>query len=160
MKKNILLNLLICTIILFSSSQALSQSTSFHGKVIDKNNGEPINNVNVYVANTSIGTTTDSQGYFELTNLPQGTFDIIFSHVSYYFNKKRLLIKQRYNDIGIIELSYKVHQLETVIVEADETSLWNDRYEVFVEKFIGTSDNADSTFIIDPYKIDFWESDG
>lgn len=107
-----------------------------------------------------MGTTTDSKGYFEITELPQGTFEIIFSHVSYYFRAEKCLLKREYNDLGIIELSQKVHQLETVIVEAEEAKLWNERYTIFVEQFIGESENADSTFILDPYKIDFWESDG
>lgn len=151
---------IIAFILLQSASSIEASDTSIHGKIIDKTSRNPIKNVNVSLANTSIGTTTDSKGYFEITQLPQGTFEIIFSHVSYYFRAEKCLLKREYNDLGIIELSQKVHQLETVIVEAEEANLWNERYEVFTEQFIGENENADSTFILDPYKIDFWELDG
>ena len=131
-----------------------------HGRVIDQTTKQPIPNANIYLANTSIGTITNSEGYFEIKKIPKGTFDIIFSHVSYYYQKERRLLNHMYNDIGTIELSTKAYQLPMVLVEGEEESLWNDQYEYFVEEFIGENENADSTYIVDPYKIDFWENDG
>ncbi len=157
-EKNYTITFLLIFFILYSP--IFSKNSSLHGRLIDQNSGDPISNANIYLANTSIGTTTDSKGYFEICDLPQGTFDVIFSHVSYYFRSERYVLKHPYNDIGEIELSPKVHQLETVVVEAEEAELWHDRYEIFHEQFIGTSDNADSTNITDPYNIEFWESDG
>lgn len=138
----------------------VASDSCIHGRVINNTTKQPISNVNIYLANTSIGTTTNSNGYFEIKMIPKGTFDIIFSHVAYYYHKEKRLLKHLYNDIGTIELSTKTYQLPTVLIEDDEESLWNDQFENFVEEFIGESENADSTYIADPYKIDFWENDG
>lgn len=151
-----------CTLIFFIIllNNANASTTCIHGRVIDKSTKQPISDANIYLANTSIGTTTNSKGYFEITKIPKGTFDIIFSHVAYYFHKERRILKYLYNDIGTIELNTKTFQLPTVMVEDEKESLWNKQYEYFIKEFIGESKNADSTYIVDPYKIEFWESDG
>ncbi len=158
MKRLVSYSTLVFLIILLNDIAA--STACIHGRVIDQTTKQPIPNANIYLANTSIGTITNSEGYFELKKIPKGTFDIIFSHVSYYYQKERRLLNHMYNDIGTIELSTKAYQLPMVLVEGEEESLWNDQYEYFIEEFIGENENADSTYIVDPYKIDFWENDG
>lgn len=143
--------------ILFSNNIAVPTS-SIYGRIIDEATGKPISNVNIYLANTTIGTTTNAKGYFEIKEVPQGTFDIIFSHVAYYFHKERLQLKHYYIDIGTVKLMVKAYQLPTVIVKGEER-IWKDQYDKFVEEFIGVGKNSDSTSIIDPYKTNFWEKD-
>jgi len=155
--KRILYYTLVLFSVLFSNNIAASTS-SIYGRVIDKETGDPISNANIYLANTTIGTTTNTKGYFEIKEVPKGTFDIIFSHVAYYFHKERLQIKQYYIDVGTIELMTKAYQLPTVIVE-DEESIWKDQYDKFIKEFIGDGNNSDSTRIVDPYNINFWEKD-
>lgn len=155
--KRLLYYTLVLFPILFSDNIAVSTS-SIYGRVIDKVTGKPIPNANIYLANTTIGTTTNTKGYFEIKEVPQGTFDIIFSHVAYYFHKERLHLKHHYLDIGTIKLKTKAYQLPTVIVE-DEGSIWKDQYAIFANEFIGEGNNSDSTYIVDPYNINFWEKD-
>lgn len=149
----------IAGLFLIISSSILNASTSsIYGRVVDKTTGKPIPNANIYLANTTVGTTTNTNGYFEIKNVPQGTFDIIFSHVAYYFHKEKVQFKHNYIDIGTIGLITKAYQLPTVVVEEEE-SIWKDQYEKFINEFIGEGNNADSTYIVDPYNIDFWEKD-
>jgi len=141
------------------NSTVLSQNLFLYGTVIDNTTKKPISNVNVYLANTQIGTTTNKSGYFELDNLPQGTFSVIFSHVSYCFLSKKITLIRKYNDIGITELSLKVYKLGTVVVQGNN-NLWKERFKIFRNNFIGTENNADSTFVENPYKIDFTNKNG
>ena len=155
--KKIFIYIIVLSVLDFSTFLYASTS-SVYGRVIDKATGKPIPNTNIYLANTTIGTTTNEKGYFEIKDLPQGTFDIIFSHVAYYFHKKTIVLKHYYIDVGTIRLMTKAYQLPTVIVE-DEEGKWKDQYEKFVNEFIGEGNNSDSTYIVDPYNIDFWEKD-
>jgi len=155
--KRFLYYTLVLFTVLFSNNIA-SSTSSIYGRVIDKETGDPISNANIYLANTTIGTTTNTKGYFEIKEVPKGTFNIIFSHVAYYFHKERLQLKHYFIDLGTIELMIKAYQLPTVIVE-DEEGIWKDQYDKFLKEFIGSGNNSDSTHIVDPYNINFWEKD-
>lgn len=154
---------LLLLVIIISAQSILAQefnSVSIHGKVVDKNSGRPLENVNIMIANTTIGTSTNSHGYFEINRLPKGTFYLIISHVSYNFQKKKLHLVKKYNDLKYFKLSKKTYQLPTVVITAEDPELWHERMETFKEWFIGETMNADSTNIVNPFVIDLWEADG
>jgi len=46
------------------------------GRVVEQRTHEPFNGVRVEIRGTSIGTTTDENGTFELTNVPVGTYSL------------------------------------------------------------------------------------
>jgi len=138
----------------------IAQNSAIYGKVFDKDSGKPIKDVNIYLANTQIGTSSNKYGYFEIKDLPQGTFTIVLSHVSYYFIKKEIKLVRKFNDMGIIGFSQKAHELETVLVSDNEDDIWEDQFEFFRENFIGEGENSDSTIIENPYQIDFYEKNG
>ena len=157
---NLKLLVLITTILIFIlNAFLLAQNLSLYGKVIDSYNGKPIKDVNIYLANTQIGTTTNKNGYFEFRKLPQGTFTVVLSHVAYNFIKREVKLLRKFNDLGVIRFSLKAYELETVLVTDDEDDIWLEQFEFFRENFIGKGENSDSTKILDPYKIDFWEED-
>jgi len=146
-------------LILILNSIQFAQNSSIYGKVINKDNGRAIKDVNIYLANTQIGTTTNKNGYFELRKLPQGTFTVVLSHIAYYFIKKEVKLVRKFNDLGVIGFSLKTHELKTVLVTDDEDDIWEDQFEIFRDNFIGEGENSDSTIILNPYKIDFFEQD-
>ena len=55
--------LIFCAICL---SFSLSQAYSISGTVLDLDSDNPIENVNIYIENSDIGTRTNNEGYFEL----------------------------------------------------------------------------------------------
>lgn len=157
------IHILILIVVIISVQSVFAQefnSVSIHGKVVDNNSGRPLENVNVMIANTTIGTSTNSLGYFEIKRLPKGTFYLIISHVSYNFQKRKIHLVKKYNDLKYFKLSKKKYQLPTVVVTAEDPELWHERMETFKEWFIGETMNADSTYIVNPYVIDLWEADG
>ncbi len=145
---------------LLSNTFLVAQNSALYGTVIDKDSGKPIKDVNIYLANTQIGATSNKYGYFEIRDLPQGTFTIVLSHISYYFVKKEIKLVRKFNDLGLVGFSQKAHELETVLVSDDEDDTWEDQFEFFRNNFIGEGKNSDSTFIKNPYKIDFYEKNG
>lgn len=62
--------------------QSLAQTFSLSGTIVEAGTGNPVPNVSLYVNGTTLGTTSGSTGYFELSGITlPGVF--IVSHVSY-----------------------------------------------------------------------------
>lgn len=78
MKKNLLF-LLAC--LLVSVSQVLAQASSVKGLVISEEDGMPIIGASVLVKGTNVGTITDFEGNFVLTNLPEGSDKLVISYI-------------------------------------------------------------------------------
>jgi len=55
-----------------------------YGYLTDKKTGKPIANVNVFISNTTIGTATDQEGYYQIPINKDGIYEMVFSHVSYF----------------------------------------------------------------------------
>ncbi len=53
------------------------------GKIFDKNNNEPLIGSVVLIQGTTIGTQTNFDGEYELSNLNPGTYKLVFKYVSY-----------------------------------------------------------------------------
>ena len=57
------------------------------GYVFDKNSGEPLIGASVAIAGTSMGAATDLEGYFKISNIEAGTYDVRISNVGFTTDK-------------------------------------------------------------------------
>lgn len=119
----------------------LAQSI-IRGKVVSEENGSALGSCSVFLSNTSKGTITNSSGFFELQNIPAGKHDLVISSIGYEtraitFSDKELPLEL------VIKLKVKVDQLATITVSPFEKDGWEKWGKVFIENFIGTTDNAD-----------------
>lgn len=130
-------------------------SVSIHGRVFETSTGNPLGDVNVYLANTMIGTATNKQGHYSINKLPAGRYKLVVSSIGYYHEVKDIEIgKDEELDIDFM-LIKKTYELPTVDVVDEKDREWRNNYRTFVREFIGTTDNADDTEIVDPYLINF-----
>ncbi len=56
---------------------------SLSGRITDKKTGEPLPGVNIYFPDLKTGTTTGTDGYFKIANLPQTRVTVQLSYISY-----------------------------------------------------------------------------
>ncbi len=84
------IKLLITTLILLLSvlsASLFAQSGRVTGKlegvIVDGDTGEPLVGVNIVLANTLLGATTDADGYYIILNIPAGTYDVEYTYVGY-----------------------------------------------------------------------------
>ncbi len=114
MKKYILL-------LIFSS---LSYSASIKGYITDATSGEPLPYSNIWIEGTGHGTTSNSDGYFVLTNVPNQNFTLVVSYIGY--NSKSVLIKTDDDDVSIlsIRLEPKILSGQDVIVEGEFSDIF------------------------------------
>ena len=66
------------------------QTNSISGKVTS--NGEVLPFVNVYLKKNKQGTSTNENGFFELKNIPNGTYTIIASSIGFKFKSKKITL--------------------------------------------------------------------
>ena len=70
--------------IILSSQQIIAQETgTVRGTVTDEESGETLIGVNIVIEGTTKGTITDFYGNFNLTNVPAGKVNLVFSYISY-----------------------------------------------------------------------------
>lgn len=62
------------------------------GKITDRETGHPLYNVNVAVAGTTMGTTSDSTGRYQLS-LPPGEYRFSISHIGYKTWRQHVIIR-------------------------------------------------------------------
>lgn len=67
----------------FLSSKSIAQSGSLKGFVYEKETGEPVLFTNVYFYKTSIGATTDANGYFAITKIPPGDYTLMVTYIGF-----------------------------------------------------------------------------
>jgi len=60
--------------LLLAGGRALALSGSIKGKIYDQANHEPVMGVTVTVVNTSLGAISDSNGNFNIPNIPSGYY--------------------------------------------------------------------------------------
>jgi hypothetical protein len=70
-------------ILALSITSAYSQTGAIKGFVYDKDNGEPCMFANVSIRGTGFGAATDINGYFSIPKMPDGTYTIVITYVSY-----------------------------------------------------------------------------
>jgi iron complex outermembrane receptor protein len=84
------------------------------GTIVDANNS-PIPGATINLPEIHKETVSDSNGMFELTNLPSGRFQIVFSYVGFESQNQIFNTNLKPTDLNIV-LQESVHQMDEVIV--------------------------------------------
>lgn len=148
MKRLLLLTTLIWSCLIGQSQNSLT------GKVIDSLTREPLAFVSIYFANTTLGTTTDTEGRFTLTGIPSGKYDLTASFVGYHAAQVSVAFGQNTNHSVNFALIEKATQLAEVVVSPDTTNRYNN-LQTFKRGFLGTTRNARTARIINQDDLDF-----
>ncbi len=122
-------NLYYLIILLLFCVQIFAGTTGkITGKVTDANNGEGLIGVNLFLEGTSVGATTDLEGYYVILNVSPGKHLLVVQYVGYQ--------EQRINNVTVsidlttrmdIELSEHTLELEeAIIVEGERPLLQKD----------------------------------
>jgi iron complex outermembrane receptor protein len=106
--KNILFTLI------FGVSGILYSQNQVSGTITDSNN-QPLPGVSVYAPELHKGTTTDSEGKYELSNLPNGSLRLGFTFLGYTTQNKTIPKLFKENKLDII-LTESVLEMDEVIV--------------------------------------------
>ncbi|MFD1628709.1 TonB-dependent receptor [Pseudopedobacter beijingensis] len=112
-RKFLLIGALLLTNLFYSFAQ--NSKSSINGKITDEN-GEPIPGALVKILNTSLSTTSDLNGNFNLKNIPSGKQTVQASSVGMTTASKEVSLKPAENYPLNFKMITNVQQMETVSV--------------------------------------------
>lgn len=132
-----------------------SQASVF-GSVLEETTGQPLSKASVYINNSTIGTTTNDSGFFDLKKINPGFYDIVVSYVGYNPVVYRLQIQNK--DFRItFRLQKKQNELRNIVVTTKrEKAEW---MRIFREHFLGVTQAANNCSILNEDEVLFEEGD-
>ncbi|MFI5137890.1 MAG: TonB-dependent receptor domain-containing protein [Sphingobacteriales bacterium] len=122
MKKYILM---LCAFFIILNANAQNKTGNIKG-AIQNTRQEPLAGITVQLANTNLGTTTDSNGVFIIKNIPGGNYTLIFSGVGYKVSKENILVKPGEKTTVNLQLNETTKELETVVIKANKPKRFTD----------------------------------
>lgn len=147
---------ILTCLLLFSGLSAFAQShdpVTLQGRIVNKETGRPLLGVHVLLSGTQIGTTTNDDGRFRLTDIPPGAHRIYVSKLGYESESKDTLITG--SATTDFALTPQPLEMDEFVVEDERDEDWQRNFERFKRKFIGTSERADSVEIINREVLSF-----
>ncbi len=104
----------VVLIVIFGFVNVLPQSGGLKGIV--SADGEPLAGVTIRVLDTKSGTVTNSDGYYELKNLPAGKINLQFTYVGYLTIDKTVIIEAGRILTANISLTEKNLELDEIVI--------------------------------------------
>ncbi|MDR8392733.1 TonB-dependent receptor [Aliifodinibius sp. S!AR15-10] len=111
----------IVAILLFIPfSHLLAQQTaSVSGYVSDSQNGETLIAANVALEGTKKGTSTNTSGYYTITNVQPGAYNLVVSYIGYQSYSQKVSLEPGENLRLDIELTPQGVQMDEIVVESE-----------------------------------------
>ena len=147
---------LLLTISTLLTHAALAQSR-VSGVVQDSVTHEPLAFASVFMANTTLGATTDDKGAFVFERVPAGNYSLVGSYVGYRLGKQVLVVARTPQTVTLALASDGGAKLEEVVVQANPHAA--DDYRRFSGLFLGQSSFSQLSRITNPGDVDVAYSD-
>jgi len=122
------------------------------GRIIRSDTKNPVTGANVFLSNSSYGTSTANDGTFTLRDVRPGQYTLTIAHLGLAQYTQTVLVSNEPIKINV-EMTPKAIQLRevTITTHAD----WLRNFEQFKKEFIGTDENAKYCEIKNPQILDF-----
>jgi hypothetical protein len=143
---------LILFVWLLGSLASLAQ-VAISGQVFDRD-GTPLPGVNVYLAGSTVGGATDSQGRFRIENVHPGVHRVRASMVGFELGAHDIVARPGSTHTLRFDLEPVDYHLGDVVVRPMD-GLWQRRLNRFTTILIGQSSFADEVVILNPEVLDF-----
>ena len=112
---------------LSGGQSAAPDGTDIRGVVVDSANGERILGANVMLKGTTRGSTTNNNGFYLISSVPRGTYDILVSAVGYARRTVRVTVSESEPITLNIRISSRVIETSEIIVKSDIISALTER---------------------------------
>ena len=142
-------------LVILSAIVTLEGQSSIDGQIVDKETGEPLIGVNVFISKTSIGATTDKDGLYTIKNISNGRYELVISMIGYAMEKKELNLFANVQLDMDFRLTTEPINMKQIIVTKKSNKQWKKDYKVFKNAFLGNSKNGKSCKIINEYVLSF-----
>lgn len=141
----------IVLLLLFCSLPGLGLAQGrLMGVVQDSVTHQPLPFASVFLANTTLGATTNEQGQFELAQVPPGSYHLVASYVGYRLAQKDIVVAVTAQQ-AVLRLAPSARQLGEVVVRPRANRVSD--YQKFKDLFIGRTSFSDQCRILNPQDV-------
>jgi hypothetical protein len=130
-----------------------AQNGRITGVVLDGEQGTPLANANVFLANTPYGIGTGIDGSFRVTGIPPGVYTLVVSLVGYQVRTRQVHLVEADSLHMTFYLQPRPVQAEGIQTVAAAPVEWTKLLKLFEREFIGQTANADETRLLNPEVI-------
>jgi len=114
-------HIIVLVLMMMTGFSAFAQGdNSVKGFVYEKLNGEPMMFANVFLKGTTFGATTDINGYFSITRIPDGSYTLMVTSIGYDTISENISVKGSQIINKKYSLSEASIQLAAVSISADK----------------------------------------
>jgi hypothetical protein len=145
-----LLSLLLC----FFLIQSVSAQLSLKGRIVSADTHQPVANASVFLSSTSVGTSTNAEGEFELKPFPPGRYELVVSCIGYETLRKEIF-SNKLPELLELTVQPRINELKEVVVETYVKDGWDKWGNLFLDNFIGTTDFARDCRILNKEVVRF-----
>jgi len=138
------------------ATQSFAQNSyTLKGLVKDANTGELLPFATVFFAETTYGTTSNDDGFYELKIRNEGTYDLVVKFIGY----KTYVAQVKLGEAEVAEFDIFIvpdsKDLGSVVVSAEKDVNWRNNMVEFRKVFLGESENARQCKILNEEVVDF-----
>ena len=124
------------------------------GQITDTTDGMPVDGANIFIANTTIGTSSDEMGNYSITVTGNGSFEIVVSHVAYKSNVLKINTPQPFHRHDV---ALEINELPEVVVTVRSKHKQKD-INLFWNKILGEKPSKNGLEVLNPDKVYFYLS--
>ena len=110
---------------LYIITSLLISQYNISGFIYDSETGESLPGANIFLENTSYGTTSDLDGYFIILNIPSESYDLKIKYLGYENFTKSIIVNTNY-ELEKIELTPQSLESEEVLISDSKMDRQND----------------------------------
>lgn len=111
--------LFFCLTLLTIPDRVLAQSASVNGYITDAETGETLISANIAILDINRGTSTNTSGYYSITNIPPGSYTLVASYIGYRQYEQEVTLTEDQTLRLDIEMIPEGLELETLVVESE-----------------------------------------
>jgi len=104
--------------VLFLFSLNSYGQNSLRGVLTDAESGESLIGCNIILQGTTMGNVSDFNGNYEIKNIPAGTYNVIYSFISYDKHIEKVVITRNSELVLNVKLKPSTNQIKDVVVTA------------------------------------------
>lgn len=137
--------------------EAQKTEVTIEGVVRDAETEKPLEDVNVYIAGSTIGTSTGGDGSYSLTVRVTGERTLVFSSIGFERQVYAVHLSRNSGKIINVELKPDTRMMEELVI-VDSNKQWKMNFRYFRRVFLGYHPFADETKIENQWVLDFYRN--
>ena len=136
---------------------SVGQQGFLRGTVVDSKTFKPLTFASVYINNTTIGSSTDLQGDYLLSNIPIGDYELIVSYIGYQpYHIRVTVLRDQIQNLSV-KLTPAITNLLDVKINSSKDEKWKSQLKRFQNLFFGNSQWTKLCTIYNPWVLEFSE---